>query len=423
MENSNPVQNTKISKIGILLTFLVGGLGLLTMPSLANAQTANPKPLPIDFSLNTWLSSQIYGGDFLTDPTRDKNEGRVKATTVSSGSQLEIFLINKKECAIVEDSYTYRVLVRNVAELPATNLEIKVGYAAGSDVVHTYRTADEIIVPLHEIIWREAFLAPGGFVEYSFTITLRGGQLYNNAFVEYDYNGSRYLAVTQHLIDGICETPNPTYTPLPAGKFPAIFCDPAEIGCVTIFPNLGVNFERAQKEEQQVNICGGTAYNGRDCPVRFKLPTLGVRFGQATPTILPGECRVFEDYGFAVNDETIAADVETSWCESDGYPQFVIRKAPEPYKERVKTITLPDTEGGLPSGYSAPINQSLVAGTVCGGRPGDPWWAPDCSCQCNEVAACGLCQSCPQGVTLHDIFVTSKEECLLEKGKHYGPFF
>lgn len=114
--------------------------------------------------------------------------------------------------------------------------------------------------------------------------------------------------------------------------------------------------------------------------------------------------------------------VETSWCESGKYPEFIIRGAPEPARQ----VFPPDTSALNPN--QSRIDLKQVRGQVCGGKPGDPWWSKGCECQCNEAVATTAVDAngnplffvC-QGVfpiVLHDINVTSKAECLAQLGHH-----
>lgn len=126
-------------------------------------------------------------------------------------------------------------------------------------------------------------------------------------------------------------------------------------------------------------------------------------------------------------EEKFAADVETSWCESNDYADFVVRGAPEPARAQLTPpVAPPDTRDLNP--FNALIEEGEVRGQVCGGAPGDPWWADDCSCQCNELVPIGggndviSCQAI-RPITRHDINVISQEECLVDFVKHQDPFF
>lgn len=124
------------------------------------------------------------------------------------------------------------------------------------------------------------------------------------------------------------------------------------------------------------------------------------------------------------------APSQATWCESNSYAEFLIRGAPQPAK-----VTVPGASIAPPSSIegTTAINQALVEGIACGGRPGDPHWDTNCTCQCGELVPLGdgNFQSCVdyiggiQNITLHDIAITSQEECLLQIGElkhdHFNP--
>lgn len=393
------------------LTFLLFGV-----PAVAAAQFATVV-LPQDVDYASFVSSQIYGGDFLSDPTR---QPQVAAAGDSDG--LEIFLINKHECSILEDSFTFRILIRNVGNDLASDVKITDQYSANTQFVHAAIPPDQ--PQAFTLEWIEFAIPPGDSIERTFTLTVvEAGPIFNDATVEYTYGGGNRTARTSHTIDGSCEVPDVPTAPRPINKFAAIICDVAEVACTAFFPKLGINFEKAKRAEQQPRIC--SQHDPRDCDPNQ--PTLGIRYSQAKPDIKPGECRVAEDLGpggLKFDDPEVSAPVETTWCESNGYPEFVIRGAPEPFKARAGSIRLPDTSD-LDGTLTITLDDA-VRGQVCGGKPGDPWWAPDCTCQCGELVdtASGpvLCQQL-KPITRHDIFVTSQAECLLEGAKHNDPFF
>ncbi len=308
-----------------------------------------------------------------------------------SNEKLEIFLINKSVCPVPADNYTYRVLVRNEGNQLAQNLKIEVFYAPGGVLLETVRPANEIDLIKHKITWLEGALVPDAFVEYSFTILYGGGPLHNTASVEYDYPCPKYSSATQHTVDGVCEVPSIVSGYLPS-KLAAIICDPSDQNCEEFLPGLGIRFPGGQDASKQ--------------------PRLGVRYSQATPTILPGECRVAEDE--AVDEfrniyttrALFGPPVETTICESDGYPQFVIREAPVPAK--VRDIVPPDVSR---------VSGEQAFGAICSSQPGDPWWSSGCECQCGQLIDVGFGPTTCQSVfpiTKHDISVTTKEQCLNE---------
>lgn len=82
-------------------------------------------------------------------------------------------------------------------------------------------------------------------------------------------------------------------------------------------------------------------------------------------------------------DASLAARIEISWCESGIYPADYI--LPE-------TQTYPTVRGGHPpeliaDGEKADIDVQRTVGVSCRGLPGDPFWAADCSCNCNQLVA------------------------------------
>jgi len=96
------------------------------------------------------------------------------------------------------------------------------------------------------------------------------------------------------------------------------------------------------------------------------------------PKTLATSCEKENKYG---------SHVTITWCESGNYPEFIIRGAPEPANISIVkppvVIGLDPDEPGY--AYDADIDEELVYGTACGGGPGDPFWAYDCSCSCNEL--------------------------------------
>lgn len=80
-------------------------------------------------------------------------------------------------------------------------------------------------------------------------------------------------------------------------------------------------------------------------------------------------------------DTTLAARVEVSWCESGIYPSdYILREAPAPAKAQI--ISPPQIIEG---GDNALIDVQQTVGVSCRGLPGDPYWAADCSCNCNQL--------------------------------------
>ncbi len=390
---------------------------LIAAPFVSVAQHSTTV-LPQDIDYDSLVSSQIYGNNFLSDPTREP----LVAAETDEKDGLEIFIINKNHCVVVGDSYTFRILIRNEGDDLASDVEIKNIYSANAEFAHAAIAPEQ--PEAFTLMWTEFTIVPGDSIERTFTLTaVEGGAIFNDASVKYTYGGEERTVATGHAIDGICETPQVVTTPRPKNKFAAIICDISEIGCTEFLPKLGINFTTAQREERQPQIC--SQHDPRNCTANK--PALGVRYAAAEADIKPGECRVEEDLGageLTFRDERVSADVETTWCESNGYPEFVVRGAPEPVKAQVNGIRLPDTSDL--DGRFTVILDGDVEGQVCGGKVGDPWWASDCSCQCGQVIETAngpvACQQ-NKNITRHDITITSPEECRLEGTKHDDPFF
>lgn len=201
-------------------------------------------------------------------------------------------------------------------------------------------------------------------------------------------------------------TPEPSL--VPPQKQPAIICDPAEIGCTTILPSLGVRFSAARNPV----IC--SSVDPRDC-TPFQ-PVLGARYtgipDDIKPDIRPGECSTAEDRAsFPRLYEGVPA-VEVTFCEVQTYPEGLVQQAPPP----VRDITIPDTSSL--NGNDTQIDPGEILGEACRGLPGDPWWSEDCSCTCDEQCVGTDVPSCYDSnlgecvpIVRHDIAITSVEEC------------
>lgn len=400
------------------LTYVLAAVISFFIPLTNAAPTAPAHLAPADPNFLNSVSARLHGDNFTTDPQREP-----QVLQANAGGGIEIFIINKHQCVVPEDTITFRILVRNNTDQIAREVEVRNVYSQNALFVYGQDDRQPNEQERPEIIWREEAIAPNSFVEYSFSLFVEGGdRLSNRATVASSIGG----AATEHLIDGDCEVPTDIPTaPLPQDKVPGIICDPAELGCTQVVPFfLGVNFQKAFGfPRQQPTIC--SEEDPRGCAPNQ--PQLGVRYGQARPSIEPGECRVQEDLtlgGLRADDPSVGSPVEVSWCESNGYPEFVVRKAPEPIKARIRSIRLPDTSGF--NGALANIVPGLVRGQPCGGEPGDPWWANDCTCDCRtRIQNSDLCLG-PLGVrpiTRHDIFVTDQRECILDGFKHNDPFF
>lgn len=143
--------------------------------------------------------------------------------------------------------------------------------------------------------------------------------------------------------------------------------------------------------------------------------------------------------------------IEVTWCESGNAAQLLLKGAPEPAKE-IDTSTPPDPvkeDIRPPQPINGPLNAILnqtFTNESCGPglfpippapRPGDPYWADDCSCSCNQlipgvnIGNIEFCQGAgteespggPKPITRHDMFVTSPLECFtFELERHRDPF-
>lgn len=109
--------------------------------------------------------------------------------------------------------------------------------------------------------------------------------------------------------------------------------------------------------------------------------------------------------------------VEFTWCESVGYgSEFIV---PEITTDQ-RTIPVLRTDKQPPRAITQPkttITEKLIKGSACSGRPGDPYWAADCSCHCDQIVPVkegrlGFCQASNKEITRDDIYRTTTEECL-----------
>lgn len=339
--------------------------------------------------------------------------------TIGEGD-LQLVITNRNVCA-PGGSFTYRNFIRNTGDDGIQILELTNQFG-GALYTHSDPPGEDQIGAVR---WSGGpFLAPNAFVEYNATAT-GGGLVTNTATLKYEIidaiTGVRRPAqvTVTHTIGEACPKPPALPLSLP-NNLATIICDISEIGCQQFFPELGRRFKAAQNNPSlQSIVCAQQEYRGSADCVNNK-PNLGTRFNHPnqppTPTILPGECRVLEDAGPSPNDPSQGAPVETTWCESDGYPEFVLPESIHTQKAGVAAITLPDTS--TLDGELANIQDNLVRGVACGGRPGDPFWAPSCVCNCNDLTCLPLIQT--QGIL--DVHVVTIEECLADIGRHNQPF-
>lgn len=90
--------------------------------------------------------------------------------------------------------------------------------------------------------------------------------------------------------------------------------------------------------------------------------------------------------GACARDTTLAARVEVSWCESGIYPDaYILAEARTNPPTRVVTPPIILDEYNGTRAEDAQIDVQRTVGVSCRGLPGDPFWAPDCSCNCNQL--------------------------------------
>ncbi|MEX0649551.1 MAG: hypothetical protein WD200_00955 [Candidatus Andersenbacteria bacterium] len=361
----------------------LGILLLLSGAAFAYAADTATIPLPTNTHYDAYISARIYENPFSTDPTQ-RGQGQVKAET-DELPDVSIFIINKDTCfESAGDRLSYRILLRNNTDFPASQLFLTDIFPASARVIESVPIA--LNPPgTNRLEWnqRDSVLPPRGFLEYFFTLETgsTAPEFTNQAEIEYVTNSLK-RASTTHKIINTCGVPDVPTQPLP-NKLAAIVCDRAESLCVNFFPELGANFKKAQDPINQARICSQQQYRDSELCVQ-NLPTLGARFNEAKPVIKPGECRVQEDLQHEFDPLAIGPPVESTICESNGYPASVLASAPEPIKATRNEIRLPDTSVLAP-GENTVINEALTRGSACSGAPGDPYWAFDCSCSCNDL--------------------------------------
>lgn len=132
-------------------------------------------------------------------------------------------------------------------------------------------------------------------------------------------------------------------------------------------------------------------------------------------------------------DQVLSLPVESTVCEAGpAPPPEILQRAPWPAKANGvifiggigSEIAPPNTAALDQEAPRTAINPVAVAGVPCGGRPGDPFWANDCSCNCGQVVPglAGGLGSCPLSkITRHDVNVSTVEECLNEPDDHLDP--
>ena len=251
---------------------LVAG-ALLVSSSLAATEPTLPLPSEVDFGQA--VQRQVSNTPFSTDP----RASRVAATVSADDGAAEVFISNSDPCVQLQDAVAYRITVRNISDrdLLATRLTLTTGdhLDVTSLVPVTANPPDG-----EPIVWEIGALAPGATRHFnvSFQVTR---ELITEVTAFFSYTGG--VAATRHTIDEACEAP-PVFAEAPLKeKLPAIICDPAELGCVEVLPELGIRFGRAA--EVVINEAGFI----------ISAPDLGPRFNTAIADIIPGECRVLAD--------------------------------------------------------------------------------------------------------------------------------
>jgi hypothetical protein len=333
---------------------------------------------------------------------------------------LQVSIVNRDVCAPAGNNLTYRIFIRNAGESCIQINEVLNTFGNASHA-HSEPEGEDLGGGVR---WAGGpLLQPLQFFEYFFTATAGGGELTNRVTVQYNVldeacaNPQPAQVSTTHSVGEQCKNP-PTFIASLPNNLAAIICDISEISCQQFFPQLGRRFAEAiNNPNLQALICAQQQYRGSAECIN-NTPTLGARFNHPNqppaPTILPGECRVLEDAGPSPANPAQGPPVEVTWCESNGYPEFVLQRAPEPAKAKTDAITLPDTSAL--NGALTQVQGNLVRGTPCGGNPGDPFWAPGCSCNCTDAT----CRPLIAEAGIHDLFVVTQEECLQDI---HDPFF
>ncbi|MDP3997319.1 MAG: hypothetical protein Q8P73_02360 [bacterium] len=175
------------------------------------------------------------------------------------------------------------------------------------------------------------------------------------------------------------------------------------------FMNRYVGQENAGFEAQWSVTYDEQARQDKEADRQIRLQNWEVALDQ--PKTIATNCQKEKDF---------AAPVEQTWCESDDYDEFVIRGAPKPVRD-ARPIE------GIPSIGEKVLDSAVIGNDSCiNPGPGDPYWAGNCACHCDEIVDCPtpdggselkLCQSC-YPITRHDIYITSQAECFLDAAMH-----
>ena len=204
--------------------------------SVAVAATSIVVPIPQSTNFFAQTSGTIVSQQFSTDP----RAGSVAATQ-TQGANLEAFIYHEGECPYVGEEIYYRVYVGNSGDAPARNLVIQFQYPLGTGFVSAQASADTVDEPRRILIWRLSTLAPlSGYAEYSVSVgvTATGAKSSSLVVTYVDERGQTQVALTSHTIPDGCGETDGGSRPRPAGKSPAIICDPAETSCTGFLPEF-----------------------------------------------------------------------------------------------------------------------------------------------------------------------------------------
>lgn len=259
-------------------------------------------PIPQSFDYSALASYQIYNGHFSSDAAQTPRVAAAETQRatgpgplptqppspaptpppIGGKPQLDAFIINNSPCGNLGIPITYRLYIRNNGDGAATEITVQNQYPDRTTLLSVSRSPDAIDPAARLLTWRESGLTAGNFLQYTLTVSSAPGILTDLLTVDY-FDDNPVVARRQHfrtqtshtLDDKSCQDGLSPTSPLPTNKFPAIICDPAEIGCQKFLPSLGIRFQNAKSFVDN--------------------PVLGKRFQEAVADILPGECSVVAD--------------------------------------------------------------------------------------------------------------------------------
>ena len=287
---------------------LWGLFGVFTVLVAPLTQAASPvsPALPQDIQYNEYVADQLDNAAFSNDPFQllDFYAQEASEDKGSGAPRLEAFLLNPNSCSNKGDSQDYRVTVRNVGNETADNILVQVQYPAEMRVESTEPEAEND-KDKRLLTWVAQDLAPGGLITFAYTLhTEKQAKLYLNNLTVYYFNkeGNSLVTLGERRLSGECSMTDSIRNFL-AGRspvFPAIVCDPAEIGCVDTYQTLklGRNYFKALAPEQRPVVCSQIDQQLRQGlvpPCKDFMPQLGKRFAEAVADVVPGDCRVLED--------------------------------------------------------------------------------------------------------------------------------